>query len=177
MTPGELAGRLSGCLTEPPAESERAALADALRAFDAARTGKGPVFGELAAAIERERGRSALAVAAAKALRLLAQAGPASEPAAERDSAKPVAGRAAGEPKPDRRRIRAEHRQAHELAEDRADRRGQQRPVECLSGIGRSTGLALRARGLYTLGDLAWLMPLGYHDERTITPIGELLPG
>ena len=183
MTPGELAGRLSGCLTEPPAESERAALAEALRAFDAARAGTGPVFGELAAAIERVRGRSELAVAAAKALRLLAQAPPLADtgtgtgtrPAAEA-TAKPAA--ETGAPvKPDRRRIRAEHRQAHELAEDRADRRSDQRPVECLPGIGRSTGLALRARGLYTLGDLAWLMPLGYHDERTITPIAELMPG
>ena len=54
MTPGELAGRLSGCLTEAPGEGERAALADALRAVDAARVGGAPVFGELAAAIERD---------------------------------------------------------------------------------------------------------------------------
>ena len=175
MTPGELAGRLSGCLTEAPSEAERVALADALRAFDARRPEAGPVFAELAGAIERGPGRRELALAAAKALRLLAQNPPAAEPAA---SAK-RADRAADPPaeKVDRRRIRAEYRQARELEEDRADKRGVARPVECLPGIGKNTGLALRARGLYTLGDLAWLMPLGYHDERVITPLGELMPG
>src|SRR5262249_3669157 len=60
---------------------------------------------------------------------------------------------------------------------DSADKRADLRPVETLPGIGESTGLAMRARGVYTLGDLCWLMPLGYHDERTIVPIGELQVG
>ena len=187
MTPGELAGRLSGCLTESPSEPERVALAHALRAFGETRTSPVPGLLELAGAIERERGKRELALAAAKALRLLAQsAGPAKQsaepampPSAERARRVP-ADRQAGdraEAPVDRRRVRAEYRQARELAEDHPDRRADLRPIEALPGIGESTGLALRARGVYTLGDLTWLMPLGYHDERIITPIGELRPG
>ncbi|UCH28730.1 MAG: hypothetical protein JSV06_10690, partial [Myxococcales bacterium] len=50
-------------------------------------------------------------------------------------------------------------------------------PVESLPGIGPTTGAQLRARGYETVGDLLWLLPRGYDDQRTPTPIHALRDG
>lgn len=50
-------------------------------------------------------------------------------------------------------------------------------PIETLPGIGPRTGAALRERGYQTVGDLLWLMPKKYDDQRHPTPIHELRAG
>jgi ATP-dependent DNA helicase RecG len=50
-------------------------------------------------------------------------------------------------------------------------------PVESLPGIGPTTGARLRERGYATVGDLIWLLPRGYDDQRTLTPIHALRDG
>jgi len=50
-------------------------------------------------------------------------------------------------------------------------------PVESLPGIGPTTGAQLRARGYETVGDLLWLLPRGYDDQRDPTPIHALRDG
>ena len=50
-------------------------------------------------------------------------------------------------------------------------------PVETLPGIGSTTGAHLRARGFESVGDLLWLLPRGYDDQRAPTPIHELRCG
>jgi len=50
-------------------------------------------------------------------------------------------------------------------------------PVESLPGIGATTGARLRERGLATVGDLLWLLPRGYDDQREPTLIHELRDG
>ena len=44
-------------------------------------------------------------------------------------------------------------------------------PVETLPGIGPTTGAHLRKRGYASVGDLLWLLPRGYDDQRQPTPI------
>jgi ATP-dependent DNA helicase RecG len=68
-------------------------------------------------------------------------------------------------------------RKQSEAIETRAGKSALEQPVETLSGVGRALGLAFRGRGVATLEDLVWLLPLGYHDEREITPIGKLTVG
>jgi len=50
-------------------------------------------------------------------------------------------------------------------------------PVESLPGIGPTTGAQLRERGYATVGDLLWLLPRGYDDQRIPTPIHALRDG
>ncbi|MGB5219713.1 MAG: hypothetical protein WBN60_01695, partial [Polyangiales bacterium] len=50
-------------------------------------------------------------------------------------------------------------------------------PVESLPGIGPTTGAQLRQRGYATVGDLLWLLPRGYDDQRRPTPIHALRDG
>lgn len=50
-------------------------------------------------------------------------------------------------------------------------------PVESLPGIGPTTGARLRERGYASVGDLLWLLPRGYDDQRTPTPIHQLVDG
>ncbi|MGB3049773.1 MAG: ATP-dependent DNA helicase RecG [Polyangiales bacterium] len=50
-------------------------------------------------------------------------------------------------------------------------------PVETLPGIGPTTGAHLRERGYASIGDLLWLLPLGYDDQRTPMPIHRLQDG
>jgi ATP-dependent DNA helicase RecG len=85
-------------------------------------------------------------------------------------------------PRPDRetrRRAVAARAQAHSLAEEKAApaERPALRPVETLTGVGPQLGQALRARGVATVGDLIWWLPLGYADERTIAPLDALQVG
>jgi len=49
--------------------------------------------------------------------------------------------------------------------------------VVSLPGIGKVSGQALEKRGLTAVGDLLWLLPRRYDDQRVITPIAELQPG
>jgi ATP-dependent DNA helicase RecG len=50
-------------------------------------------------------------------------------------------------------------------------------PVETLPGIGPTTGAHLRKRGYESVGDLLWLLPRGYDDQRRPTPIHALQDG
>jgi len=50
-------------------------------------------------------------------------------------------------------------------------------PVETLPGIGPTTGAHLRKRGYESVGDLLWLLPRGYDDQRRPTPIHALRDG
>ena len=50
-------------------------------------------------------------------------------------------------------------------------------PVESLPGIGPTTGARLRERGYESVGDLIWLLPRSYDDQRHPTPIHELRDG
>lgn len=50
-------------------------------------------------------------------------------------------------------------------------------PVESLPGIGPTTGAHLRERGYASIGDLLWLLPRGYDDQRESTPIHALRDG
>ncbi len=50
-------------------------------------------------------------------------------------------------------------------------------PVETLPGIGPTTGAHLRERGYASIGDLLWLLPRGYDDQRTPIPIHRLKDG
>jgi ATP-dependent DNA helicase RecG len=49
--------------------------------------------------------------------------------------------------------------------------------VISLPGIGKVSGQALERRGLVAVGDLLWLLPRRYDDQRVILPIAELAPG
>ena len=49
--------------------------------------------------------------------------------------------------------------------------------VETLPGIGPTTGSHLRKRGYQSVGDLLWLLPRGYDDQRQPTPIHALQDG
>jgi ATP-dependent DNA helicase RecG len=50
-------------------------------------------------------------------------------------------------------------------------------PVESLPGVGPVTGAQLRERGYESVGDLLWLLPRGYDDQRQATPIHLLQDG
>ncbi|MFW5921454.1 MAG: ATP-dependent DNA helicase RecG, partial [Polyangiales bacterium] len=50
-------------------------------------------------------------------------------------------------------------------------------PLQSLPGIGRVTAERLAARGFSTVGELLWLLPRRYEDQRAVTPIGSLEPG
>jgi ATP-dependent DNA helicase RecG len=50
-------------------------------------------------------------------------------------------------------------------------------PIESLPGIGPTTGAHLRTRGYASIGDLLWLLPRGYDDQRDATPIHALQDG
>ena len=50
-------------------------------------------------------------------------------------------------------------------------------PVESLPGVGKVRGAQLRERGYAVVGDLLWLLPRGYDDQRRATPIGALRDG
>lgn len=50
-------------------------------------------------------------------------------------------------------------------------------PVESLPGIGPTTGAQLRQRGYESVGDLLWLLPRDYDDQRRPTPIRALVDG
>jgi len=139
-----------------------AAALEALCALDAALT---KTAAELAAA----RSSAEIRVLAARALRQLAQA------AHEKTAPEPPP------PRPDRKerdKARAARAQARALAEHKArPERPSRQPVETLPGVGESLGQALRARGVRSVGDLIWLLPSGYVDERVVTPLDALRVG
>ncbi len=49
--------------------------------------------------------------------------------------------------------------------------------IATLTGVGARTGAALAARGLSTLQDLWFFLPLRHEDRTRLTPIAELVPG
>lgn len=52
-----------------------------------------------------------------------------------------------------------------------------QRPIATLAGVSASLAEKCAARGLFTLQDLWLLLPRGYEDRTTLTPIRQLRPG
>jgi ATP-dependent DNA helicase RecG len=168
MNEALLAG-LRACLSESlPTPDERAALL-----VEASRAAL-PELEDVAKKIGAAKTRSELAVAAARGLRVLMQAEAlAAEASAEHDAP----------PRRSRSKARAERREAvlvkkqADAIEQRKDKVLLEQPVESLAGVGRALGLSLRSRGLCTLEDLIWLLPLGYHDERDVKPLSELTVG
>ncbi len=188
MTPEALAAGLRACLGENlPEPVLRAELAASLRQALHGAAELEPMAVELSQALERASSRRDLALAAAKAMRVLSAAEHArSAPSAgQTDGGDAVASASSStssvrERRKQRERSKLEHRQTaslREAAQAAQALRVDQQPVERIPGIGQATGLQLRARGLNTLGELAWLLPLGYHDEREITPIARLQRG
>jgi ATP-dependent DNA helicase RecG len=168
VTREELLPLLQQCASVRDAPPLPAAAIDALRDLAGSSDGAPTPLARTAAALRSARNAPELQALAARALRELIQALP---PAAPADEA----------PKRDRKQrqqARVERAQAHALRGHRsAPERPTLQPVETLPGCGESLGQALRARGIETLGDLIWLLPSGYDDERTITPLAELQTG
>ncbi|HEX4354616.1 MAG TPA: hypothetical protein VHZ95_16920, partial [Polyangiales bacterium] len=155
---------LQQCAAVPDAPPLTAAALDALRTLG------GIALAKTADAIGSARSIAESRALAARALRELIQALP-PEP----------------EPEPSRstsrdRRARSEARVARAqsralVAHRAAPSRPTLQPVETLPGVGPNLGQALRARGVATIGDLIWLLPSGYDDERTVTPLKDLQYG
>jgi ATP-dependent DNA helicase RecG len=171
MNEALLAG-LRACLSEAlPTPDQRAALlAEAERIAL-------PELHDVAKTISTAKTRSELAVAAARGLRVLMQAEALAAQASE-ELAPPARGasKARAKARAERREAVLVKKQAEAIEQGKAKTLLEQ-PVESLPGLGRALGLALRSRGLATLEDLIWLLPLGYHDERDVTPLAELAVG
>ncbi len=93
--------------------------------------------------------------------------------AATRAESKP---KVAAEPKPSARAVprREDPRVGERLKAAAALREAS---VETLSGVGKRTAEKLAARGLATLEDLAYLLPLGYEDRRSASWLHEVEEG
>jgi ATP-dependent DNA helicase RecG len=72
---------------------------------------------------------------------------------------------------------RATKAEAAELAALRAAAERRQASVEILPGVGKRTREKLEARGLATIEDLAYLLPLGYEDRRRTCSLSEVEEG
>jgi ATP-dependent DNA helicase RecG len=161
-----LAG-LRACLGEAqPSMAERAALSAQLGMLSDV-----PELAEVASKLASAQNRTEIAVAAARGMRVLMQSEALAKPA---EPEKPK--RTRSEARAERKQAVLEKKQA-EAIETRAGKSALEQPVETLAGVGRALGLSLRSRGIAMLEDLVWLLPLGYHDEREITPIGKLVVG
>jgi ATP-dependent DNA helicase RecG len=159
---------LSQCVSAQDAMPLQAALASAFSELAAhSPESSRPQFAAQRAAVATARSSTELRVTAARLLReLVQQTEPEPEPAKPRPS------------RDDRRRAHAARTQAKALAAHRsAPVRPAQQPVETLAGVGGTIGQTLRARGIATLSDLIWHLPLGYEDERHVTPLTSLTPG
>jgi ATP-dependent DNA helicase RecG len=105
-----------------------------------------------AAARADEEGPQQRRIMIAKGLRLCARLRCLEPPA--REPAPPPAGRRHVEPEP--------------LAV------GLAAPLESLRGCGPSFAARFAVRGIETVGDLLWFLPLGYEDRRTVAPLAAL---
>jgi ATP-dependent DNA helicase RecG len=145
-----------------------AAAVAALRALG----GGHPALDETVSALSTAHSAAEIRVLAARTLRLLAQAAQPPEPA------EPPAAKSRTQDRKARDKARLARGQARALKDHKAaPERPALRPVETLSGVGEALGQALRARGVRTAADLAWLLPLGYVDERNVTPLAALTVG
>jgi len=160
---------LRGCIAQPElSTAARAALIARLRELEATR----PALGGVAAELEGAADRRAFVVAAATAMRRLMQALDEETPDEEDEPA------SRAQRSKERRASYQERLQSRALAADKkAPASARDRPVETLPGIGKVSGVALRTRGVETVGDLIWLLPLGYRDERRVLSIAELEVG
>jgi len=169
MSSPELLAGLRACLGEAqPSSAERAALSAQLGSLADI-----PELADVASKLASAQSRSEIAVAAARGMRVLMQAEALAKP---EPSAPDTPKRSRREAQAERKNFVLERKQAEALS-SRAGKSALEQPVETLPGVGRALGLALRGRGIATLEDLVWLLPLGYHDEREITPIGKLVVG
>jgi ATP-dependent DNA helicase RecG len=167
VTREELLPLLQQCISARDALPLPAAALDALHALGTRPEPASAALGRTAAALRVAHSAHEIKLLAARALRELVQSLPADEP----EVRAPVDRRA-------RQLARAERAQARALQGHRqAPEPPARQPVETLSGVGANLGQALRARGLKTLGDLVWLLPCAYEDERTITPLAQLRTG
>jgi ATP-dependent DNA helicase RecG len=172
VSDGELLPLLRACMADgATAFAQRAQL---LRALQQLGSSEGLDVGPSLQRLERAADGGEVVVAVAQLLRLLAER-PATGtlPAAE---AAPTPSRT--EQRRAQRQGRLGRQQARAL-QDAKQRElpAPELPVERLPGVGPRLGQALRGRGLRTLWDLAWVLPLGYQDERRLLRIGELTEG
>ena len=167
MSSPELLAGLRACLGEAqPSSAERAVLSAQLGSL-----GDVPELLEVASKLASAQSRTEIAVAAARGMRVLMQTDALAKPA-EPDKPK----RSRHEAREERKHAVLEKKQAHAI-ENRASKSALEQPVETIGGVGRALGLAFRSRGIATVEGLVWLLPLGYHDEREITPISQLIVG
>jgi len=167
MSGAELLAGLRACLGEAqPSAAERAALGAQLGLL-----AEVPELADIGNKLASAQSRSEIAVAAARGMRVLMQTEALAKP---EEPEKPK--RSRREAREERKQAVLERKQA-EAIEARQGKSALEQPVETLAGVGRALGLSLRGRGIATLEDLVWLLPLGYYDEREITPIGKLVVG
>jgi len=167
VTREELLPLLQQCISARDALPLPTAALEALRSLGAAPAPSAAALRRTVDALGAARTVPEIKVLAARALRELLQSLPPEDPV--------------DKPAPDRRArqlarsARAQERalQGHRQAPEPPARQ----PIETLSGIGASLGQALRTRGIKTVGDLVWLLPCAYEDERTVTPLTELRRG
>lgn len=159
---------LRGCISQPDLSRDaRAALIDKLRELETTR----PTLIGVASEFEKAADRHAVLMAAATAMRRLMQV--LDDDGPEEDEVVSRSERAR-----ERRISYQQRRQSQALAADKkAPGSSRDRPVESLPGVGKVSGVALRARGVDTVGDLVWLLPLGYRDERRVLSVDELEVG
>ena len=164
MTREELLPLLQQRVGASDATPLSAAALEALRALSG-----GEALTKTASELAAARSSAEIRVLAARALRQLAEAAHARaepEPAPKRPDRK------------ERDKARAARSQARALAEHKSrPERISRQPVETLPGVGEALGQALRGRGVRTVGDLIWLLPSGYLDERVIAPLDGLTVG
>jgi ATP-dependent DNA helicase RecG len=168
VTREELLPLLQQCVAARDAGPLSVAALDALQALGAQPSAASVGLVDTAKALRTAQTTPEIRMLAARALRELMQALP---PAAADEAPAPVDRRA-------RQLARAERSQARAVQNHRlAAQSPANQPVETLAGIGANLGQALRTRGLGTLGDLVWLLPSSYSDERTVTPLADLCSG
>jgi ATP-dependent DNA helicase RecG len=176
VTRDELLPLLQQCVLSPESAPLPAAALAALRELGGDNAESAPLLRTLSA-LEAARSGTETRVLLARALRELAQL-PQAAAGAPPSAADAGDDRSRHEARRERREARARHVQKRALAQDRAaPERASQRPVETLSGCGEVIGQALRARGVSRVGDLIWLLPSAYMDEREVTPLAALTPG
>ena len=162
---GTLSALLKSLLSEP-ANDLRVQAIESLRALG------GDTYAELAVEFQHAASNAAVQRVAAKALRVVATEAPDDTPSEVSSSRKPSRTAKAEE------RKRAAVTRAQKESQARAKTTGPlEQPVESLPGIGDFAGAQLRQRGIETVADAALVLPRRYDDERTITPLSELIAG
>ena len=159
-----------------PTENAEGELLSELSRLGELDPGRASAIDQAARAVRDASTREELAVAVARAQRLVLQWG--EEAPTEPERKRPATSAERRARREERKAAARSKRQAQQLLESKQGRlRGLEQPVETLPGIGKVVGQALRRRRIETAGDLLFLFPRRYDDERAITPIGDLVEG